>query len=84
MKRPVCLKVVVAGNLVSNWSHKNPDVCGVLVQKCHFGFLGLKIWGMLTGREKVNLGSLLSLSGMKRPVRLKVVFLHSFNVFFQK
>ncbi len=30
-------------------------------------------WGRLIGREKVDLGSLLSLSGMKLPVCLKVI-----------
>jgi len=28
--------VIVARNLVSSWSHSNPDGCGVLVPKCHF------------------------------------------------
>ena len=41
-------------------------------------------WGGLTGQEKVDWGSLLSRLGMKRPVCLKVVFLLSFKVFFQK
>ena len=61
------------GKLVSSWSHQSPDLCCVFVQKCHFGALGLNILGRLTGREKVDLWSLLSRSGMKRPVCLKVI-----------
>ena len=42
-----------------------------------FGVFGCEhhsIWGGLTGREMGDLGSLLSLMGMKRPVCLKVTF----------
>ena len=51
------------------------------------GFFGCgrhSFWGGLTARDKGDLGPLLSRSGMKRPVFLKVVFLHSFKVFFPK
>ena len=39
-----------------------------------FGGERHSFFGGLTGREKVDLGSLLSRSGMKRPVCLKVFF----------
>ena len=56
----------VTGRFVLNLTPENPDRCGVLVQKCHFGFLGCEhhsFWGRLGGEKKVDLGSLLRWSG---------------------
>ena len=65
--------------------HLNPNLCGVLVQKCHLGFwmrisfaLRKAYW------DKIDFASLFSWSEMKRSVCLKVFFLNSFNVFPQK
>ena len=140
----------LTGKLVLNLTPWNPYLCGILVQKCHFGDWGLNvsrfgvgfqeekrsIWGRfwvcrgrnvrcvwkssslvnwspvdhllaqilvafcpkniilgfwvwtcglrLTGKEKVDLWSLFTRTGMKRWVCLKVVFLHSFRALPQK
>ena len=42
MKRPVCLKVIITGKLVLSRPHQSPDLCGIFVQKYHFGGFGLE------------------------------------------